>query len=170
MQNKKVVDQVEVKEKVDISEEISKVEVQEEIKSENDSSIEYSDNSEEETEEKPQEFKDIYNIKVNKSLNNTIITITDSSYRTIATTSCGRIGYKKGKRKHTNAYQAIWYTVIHLLKKKQIDVVNIYFTWKVHFAFKTLLPVFFKKHKLKVLNVYVEYTKAFNGCKLVKNK
>lgn len=170
MQDTKIIEQLESTESIELIKEFSIEEFSEKKESEEVLSDESSDNSSEELAEKEEEFKDIYNIKVNKSLNNTIITITDSAYRTIATTSCGRIGYKKGKRKHTNAYQAIWYTVIHLLKKKQIDVVNIYFTWKVHFAFKTLVPLFFKKHNLKVLNVYVEYTKAFNGCKLVKNK
>lgn len=125
---------------------------------------------EEQHEDKSLDFKDIYSIHIYKSINNTIITVTDAQGATVTTTSCGRIGYKKGKRKHYNAYQALWYNIINLLKKKQINLVNIYCYYTVHYAYRSVLPAFFKKHNIKVMKIIVHLTKPFNGCKLKKIK
>lgn len=126
--------------------------------------------SEEQQQENTLEIREVYSVNIYKSINNTIITISDSQGTTIQTLSCGRLGYKKGKRKHYNAYQALWYSVINLLKKKQISVVTLSCYYTVHYAYRSVLPVFFKKHNIKVLKITVHLTKPFNGCKLRKSR
>lgn len=109
-----------------------------------------------------------YNVYVQKSLNNTLVTVTTLVGKTIFNMSCGTIGLHGAKRSNLQGYESLLYKLAKECRKHYVKLCQIFY--RGLFFDTYLLYKIFKKHYVKIIAVSNVTPILFNGCTLPKKR